>query len=66
MKPVLTAHDVARLLAINEITVYRLARNGRLPAFKVGGQWRFGREQLEQWMAHQMRLRQSAHSGAEP
>lgn len=54
MKPVLTVREVARLLDIDEMTVYRLARTGRLPAFKVGSQWRFGREALDAWVAHQM------------
>lgn len=54
MQPLLTAREVARLLDINEITVYRLARKGQLPALKVGGQWRFGREALEDWMTRQL------------
>ena len=55
VQPLLTPKEVARLLDIDEITVYRLARKGQLPAMKVGGQWRFGREALEVWMAQQMR-----------
>ena len=58
VQPLLTAKNVARLLGIDEITVYRLARKGRLPAFKVGGQWRFGREALDVWMTQQMRAQQ--------
>ena len=54
MKSILTAQDVAHLLAVDQITVYRLARKGQLPGFKVGNQWRFDRGVLEQWMAHQV------------
>ena len=54
MKKILTAEDVAHLLAVDQITIYRLARKGALPGFKVGNQWRFDRHALEQWMARQM------------
>ena len=36
-----TAADVARLLRLDKDTVYRLAREGELPAIRVGRQWRF-------------------------
>ena len=58
VQPLLTAREVARILGIDEITVYRLARKGQLPAFKVGGQWRCGREALDVWMTQQMRAQQ--------
>ena len=65
MKPILTAREVARLLDIDAITVYRLARKGRLPAFKVGGQWRFGRHALDAWMARQMQAHGQASIAGE-
>ena len=52
-KTVLTAQEVAQLLAVDHITVYRLARKGKLPGFKVGNLWRFDRRTLEGWMARQ-------------
>jgi len=30
--------------------VTRLAREGKLPAFKVGGMWRFRKDQFEKWV----------------
>jgi excisionase family DNA binding protein len=60
MKPVMTARDVATFLDVDEITVYRLARKGELPAFKVGGQWRFDRNTLDQWMTQRMEQRVDA------
>ena len=47
---VLTVEEVAKLLHLHVMTVYRLAKEGKLPGFKVGGRWRFQREVLEQWM----------------
>lgn len=37
----LTARQVQRLLRVDKSTVYRMAADGRLPAIKVGTQWRF-------------------------
>ena len=37
----LTVAEVADLLRINKSTVYRMAKQGRLPATRVGRQWRF-------------------------
>ena len=45
----MTVHEVSEYLKLAESTVYRLAREGRLPARKVGGVWRFSREVLEEW-----------------
>jgi excisionase family DNA binding protein len=42
----LTAHDVCDLLGVDPATVYRMAADGRLPAVKIGRQWRFPAEPL--------------------
>ncbi|MBI1953901.1 MAG: helix-turn-helix domain-containing protein [Candidatus Omnitrophica bacterium] len=47
---ILTINQVADLLHLHEMTVYRLAKEGKLPGFKVGGRWRFQRDALETWM----------------
>jgi len=47
---VLTMKEVAALLKIGEKTAYTMAQQGKLPGFKVGGQWRFRRADLEKWM----------------
>lgn len=43
----LTVAEVAELLRINKSTVYRMAKQGRLPATRVGRQWRFRESVLE-------------------
>lgn len=50
----LTLRDVARYLQVNEKTVYRMAHAGRLPARRVGGQWRFRRADLDLWFEAEM------------
>ena len=43
----LTVVEVADLLRINKSTVYRMAKQGRLPATRVGRQWRFRKSVLD-------------------
>lgn len=47
---ILTLKEVATYLKLAEKTAYRLASEGKLPGFKVGGSWRFKREDLESWI----------------
>ena len=47
---ILTIGQVAELLHLHVMTVYRLAKGGKLPGFKVGGRWRFQKDAMETWM----------------
>ncbi len=47
-RSLLTAHEVQGMLGIDRSTVYRMAEDGRLPAIKVGRQWRFPADRLQQ------------------
>lgn len=47
---ILTIDEVAAYLKAGKRTVYRLAANGKLPAFKLGGTWRFRRGDLDKWI----------------
>jgi len=46
---VLDSGEAAKYLRVNVQTVRRLAREGRLPAFRVGHVWRFKRSSLGRW-----------------
>jgi excisionase family DNA binding protein len=50
----LTMKEIATLLKIGEKTAYTMAQRGELPGFKVRGQWRFRRTDLEKWIERQM------------
>ena len=50
---ILTLKEVAAYLKLAEKTAYRLVSEGKLPGFKVGGSWRFKREDLEAWIEKQ-------------
>lgn len=54
MNNMLTAKDVQQLLQVDRSTVYRMAEDGRLPAVKVGKQWRFPASQLQEWLGSQV------------
>lgn len=49
----LTTDDVLAYLQINLRTVYRLIDAGKLPAVRVGRQWRFRRRDLDAWLDQQ-------------
>lgn len=47
---ILTVQEVARMLGLSEVTIYRLAKKGEIPARKVGRSWRFSRSAIEKWV----------------
>lgn len=46
---IMTIRDVSAYLKVAEKTAYRLAAEGKIPGFKVGGSWRFRREEIINW-----------------
>ena len=52
---VLTVRELAGYLRVHQTTVYRLLREHKLPAFRVGADWRFNREAIERWMIHEQK-----------
>ena len=51
---IMTLREVAQYLGLHVMTVYKLTREGRVPAAKIGGQWRFKRDVLDEWLETQM------------
>jgi len=49
MEHVLNLNEVADYLRVSPSTIYRLIRNRQIPAFKLGRDWKFNSESLEQW-----------------
>ena len=52
---ILTIREVATLLKVGEKTAYTMAQSGKLPGFKVRGQWRFRRADIDEWITHQVK-----------
>ena len=50
---ILTIKEVAEYLKVTERTIYKLAAAKRIPAFKVGGTWRFPATDIDGWIADQ-------------
>ena len=48
---VLTLQEAARFVRVSDKTLRELARSGKLPAQKVGREWRFLKSALEDWLA---------------
>jgi excisionase family DNA binding protein len=49
----LTTRQLQDLLQVDRITIYRMLHDGRIRGFKVGGQWRFPRHEIETWLHQQ-------------
>ncbi|WP_445775462.1 helix-turn-helix domain-containing protein [Shewanella sp.] len=49
----MTIGEVADYLKVTERTIYRLAGAKQIPAFKVGGNWRFSKVDIELWIRDQ-------------
>jgi len=55
-EPLLTTEQVARYLKVDKFTIYRLVAQKKLPAYRVGNQWRFKKKILEQWLQKNMNI----------
>lgn len=51
---ILTLDEVAVYLKARKKTLYRLAQQGEIPGFKLGGTLRFRGSKLDHWIAHQI------------
>ena len=63
---VLTASELSEYLRVHRSTIYRLLKKGQLPGFKIGSDWRFNVEAIDQWRMQQgaAQLEELRHSGA--
>lgn len=50
---ILTIKEVSDYLKVTERTIYRLAAAKKIPAFKVGGSWRFSLVDIDRWIKQQ-------------
>jgi excisionase family DNA binding protein len=49
----LTTEEVLEYLQVNLRTVYRLIKAGKIPAVRVGRQWRFRKRDIDGWLENQ-------------
>jgi excisionase family DNA binding protein len=55
---IMTVHDVAAYLRISEAKVYKMAKEGCVPALRMGKTWRFKRELIDEWIRRETELSQ--------
>ena len=46
---VITIGELSEYLRVHRSTLYRLLKKGQLPGFKIGSDWRFNVETIDQW-----------------
>ena len=56
---ILTLRQVAEFLKVTDRTIYRLAAAKKIPAFKVGGTWRFSKAEITEWIQQQSKGRKA-------
>lgn len=49
-REIMKTKEVAAYLKIHPLTVNKLARAGKIPAFKIGTDWRFHKEHIDSWI----------------
>jgi excisionase family DNA binding protein len=47
---VMTLEELAIYLKLPKSTIYKLVQEGRIPGQKLGKQWRFGKQAIDQWL----------------
>jgi len=53
-REIMTAKEVADYLKLHRLTVHRYAREGKIPAFKIGTDWRFHKKYIEKWIREKL------------
>jgi len=48
-RSILTVHELADYLRVHRATIYRLLKENRIPAFRVGSDWRFSQQAIVDW-----------------
>ena len=62
----LTTEEVLEYLQVNLRTVYRLIKAGKIPAIRVGRQWRFRKRDIDAWLESQRPRTGSGRPAAAP
>lgn len=62
MEGILEVEEACKYLKMAKVTLYRHARNGVIPAFKVGGAWKFHKSSLDDWIHKRVKEDTAARS----
>ncbi len=50
LSEIMTVKEVASYLKMKPVTIYKLAKQGKIPAFKVASFWRFKKDLIDKWL----------------
>ena len=56
----MTLKEVADYLKLSKSTIYRFVQQNRVPAAKIGNQWRFCKEAIDEWIDRKTNLKSNA------
>lgn len=65
-REIMTAKEVADYLNIHPLTVHKYAREGKIPAFKIGTDWRFHKKYIEKWIQEKLEYNISGKERRKP
>jgi len=52
----LTLEQIAEYLQMSTSSIYKMAQKGKIPAYKVGRQWRFNKEEIDMWVKSKRKI----------
>jgi PAS domain S-box-containing protein/excisionase family DNA binding protein len=56
MSDLMTTKEASEYLKLSYMTLYKLAQQGDIPAYKLGGHWRFNKKVLDEWFANKSKV----------
>lgn len=65
-KEIMDTREVSEFLKLHPFTVNKLAREGKIPAFKIGADWRFHRKYIEQWIKQKVAYNEQGKERRKP
>lgn len=48
---IMTVKEVASYLKMKPVTIYKLSKEGKIPAFRVASFWRFKKDLIDKWLS---------------
>ena len=52
---IMTLEETAKYLRIGKSTLYKMAREGEVPAIKIANQWRFRKRDIDKWLEERIK-----------
>ena len=53
-RKIMNIKEAAEYLGVHRSTLYRYAQNKKIPAFKLGADWRFSKKHIDNWIEEQV------------